>query len=90
MAGNLNTRKTNAMNKLILALIISGTSLASLEARQPNVILIYTDDQGTIDVIVLAQKTSRLLIWTRSPNVVSSLPSFIQRLRSALRRVRLS
>lgn len=38
------------MNKLILTLIISITSLASLKARQPNVILIYTDDQGTIDV----------------------------------------
>ena len=38
------------MGKWILTLIISTTSLASLEARQPNVILIYTDDQGTIDV----------------------------------------
>jgi len=38
------------MGKWILTLIISITSLASLEARQPNVILIYTDDQGTIDV----------------------------------------
>lgn len=39
------------MNRLLLVvLLLSTTSLATAQTRQPNVILIYTDDQGTIDV----------------------------------------
>ncbi|MBA62459.1 MAG: sulfatase [Planctomycetaceae bacterium] len=38
------------MNKLLFALLLSVASLVTAQARQPNVILIYTDDQGTIDV----------------------------------------
>lgn len=38
------------MNKLLCSLCLVTFFLPILQARQPNVILIYTDDQGTVDV----------------------------------------
>ena len=38
------------MKRILLSLLFSSITLATAQARQPNVILIYTDDQGTIDV----------------------------------------
>lgn len=38
------------MDKLLLALVIVFSTLTISQGQQPNVILIYTDDQGTIDV----------------------------------------
>lgn len=38
------------MKKTLFSLLFSVIALTTTQARQPNVILIYTDDQGTIDV----------------------------------------
>ena len=38
------------MKKALFSLLFSIIALTTTQARQPNVILIYTDDQGTIDV----------------------------------------
>ena len=38
------------MNKALLSLLVLLAVVTHTQARQPNVILIYTDDQGTIDV----------------------------------------
>ena len=38
------------MNKALLSLLLLLAVVTHSQARQPNVILIYTDDQGTIDV----------------------------------------
>ena len=38
------------MKKTLFSLLFSVLALTTTQARQPNVILIYTDDQGTIDV----------------------------------------
>lgn len=43
-------KSLNFMKRILLSLLFSSITLATAQARQPNVILIYTDDQGTIDV----------------------------------------
>ena len=43
-------KSLNFMKRILLSLLFSSIALATAQARQPNVILIYTDDQGTIDV----------------------------------------